>query len=98
MTWVLTDSSGALTGSATIATPLRSVVLTGRISGGLTGSSVTFTIDVPAGGVAGQPGCTVTVSGTATVNAARTGVSGSYSGSGSCTPGFSDGTLSLTRQ
>lgn len=98
MTWVLTDASGALTGSATIATPLGSVVLTGRISGTLSGSSLTFTIDVPAGGVADQPSCTVTVSGTATVNAVRTAVSGSYSGSGSCTPAFSNGALTLTRR
>lgn len=98
MTWVLTDTSGVLTGSATIATPLGSVVLTGRVSGTLTGSNVAFTIDVPAGGVAGQPACTVTVTGSATVNAARTAVSGSYSGSGNCTPVFTNGMLSLTRR
>lgn len=98
MTWSLTDGSGAVRGPATISTPLKSVVLTGTVSGTLNGSTLTWTIDVPAGGVTGQPSCTVTVSGTATLNGARTGLTGSYSGAGSCTPAFSGGTLTLTRQ
>lgn len=97
MTWSLTDAAGAVRGPATIATPLKSVVLTGTLSGSLNGSTLTWTIDVPAGGVAGQPSCTVTVAGTATVNGARTGFTGSYSGTGSCTPAFTGGTFSLTK-
>lgn len=98
MTWSLTDAGGTVRGPATVSTPLKSVVLTGTLSGTLSGSTLTWTIDVPAGGVAGQPSCTVTVTGTATVNGARTGMTGSYAGSGSCTPAFSNGTLTLSKQ
>lgn len=98
MTWALTEASGTIGGTATVSTPLRSVVLAGTLSGTLNGSNLTWRLDVPAGGVAGQPSCTVSVSGTASLNSARSGMTGSYSGSGSCTEPFTNGTLTLTRQ
>jgi hypothetical protein len=73
-------------------------VLTGTISGTLSGSAFAWKVDVPAGGVSGQPTCTVTVNGTSTVAANGATLDGSYTGAGSCTSAFTNGTVSLAKQ
>lgn len=96
MTWVLTKTATGASGPATTRTPLGSAVMTGTISLEQTGTSATWRIDVPAGGVTGAPGCTVQVTGSATLTA--TAITGTYSGTGSCTDAFSGGTVSLSKQ
>jgi len=96
MTWVLSKTATGASGQATTRSPLGSVVLTGTVSLELSGASAAWRMDIPAGGVAGAPTCTVTVTGTATVTA--TAISARYSGAGSCTDPFSDGTIALSKQ
>ena len=96
MTWVLTRTSSGASGQATATSPLGSVALTGSVSLELSGASATWRMDIPAGGVLGAPTCTVTVTGTATVTTAA--ISGRYTGTGSCTDPFADGTVSLEKQ
>lgn len=96
MTWVLTKTPSGASGPATTRTPLGSAVMTGTVSLEQTGTSATWRIEVPAGGVAGAPGCTVQVTGSATLTA--TAITGTYSGTGSCTDAFSGGTVSLSKQ
>jgi hypothetical protein len=96
MTWTLTKSSSGASGQAVTRTPLGSVVLTGTVAITQSGTSANWTIDVPAGGVLGEPACTVKVTGTATVSPAA--IAGTYSGTGSCTAPFSDGTITLSKQ
>lgn len=96
MMWVLTKTQTGASGPATTRTPLGSAVMTGTISLEQTGTSATWRIEVPAGGVTGMPTCTVTVTGTATL--APTTITGTYSGTGSCTDAFSGGTVSLSKQ
>jgi len=96
MTWVLARTSSGASGQATTQSPLGTVQLTGTVVLDLNGASATWRLDVPAGGVLGVPTCTVTVTGTATVT--TTTISGRYSGTGSCTDPFSDGTIALAKQ
>lgn len=96
MTWVLTRNAAGASGTSTTRTPQGSVVLTGTVTLQLTGSNASWTINIPAGGVQGNPGCTVTATGTAT--ASTTAITGTYTGTGSCSPPFTGGTISLAKQ
>ena len=98
MAWTLTQNSTNVSGSVEIATPLRTVVMTGTIAGTLSGSALAWRLDIPAGGVSGQPTCAVTVTGTSTIAVNGLTMDGSYSGTGSCTPAFTNGAVSLTKQ
>lgn len=95
-TWVLTKTATGAAGTATTRSPLGTVVLTGTVSLEQTGTSATWRLDIPAGGVSELPACTVTVTGTATI--AATTITGTYNGTGSCSAPFTDGTVSLTKQ
>ncbi len=72
------------------------------MTGSTNGNSMSFTVTVPAGGVTGQPLCTVNLSGSGTVVASAaplntTTVSGTFSGSSSCGGTISDGSFNVTR-
>lgn len=70
---------------------------TGTVSGTVSGNGLTFSMSVPAGGADGTfTTCSATVSGSGTVSGAS--LSGSYTGSNSCTGSFSSGTVTLSRQ
>jgi len=67
------------------------------VSGSLSGSSVTFALSIPAGGASGSFGaCTVTANGTGL--ASTTSLSGSYTGTNSCSGAISSGTVNLSKQ
>jgi 2-keto-4-pentenoate hydratase/2-oxohepta-3-ene-1,7-dioic acid hydratase in catechol pathway len=105
MTWALTQTNSAVTGSALISLPSGTVLLNGALSGtlsglsGLSGSTLAYTIVVSPGGIPTRPTCSGELGGNV---AATTGVTSTLTGSyavttATCT-GFSTGSFTLTRQ
>jgi hypothetical protein len=97
MTWVLTQSGTNVSGTMTGATPLGTVQFRGNISGALSGTTLTFTISIPQGGVSAFPNCTINFSGSA-AGVTSTTISGTYSGTSTCTAPFNNGQFTLTKQ
>ena len=97
MTWTASQSGSAVTGPVTAKTSLGIVVFTGSLTGTLTGSSLTFSITVPADGMSGFPGCSATIDGTAS-GVSNTAIAGTYTGTNSCGGSFNSGHFSLTKQ
>lgn len=96
MTWQISQASASFSGSMTVVDDATQITGRGSISGTVSGSSVHFTIDVPAGGFDGAFGsCTAHVSGDAAASAAS--IAGTYSGENSCTGSISAGQISLSR-
>jgi hypothetical protein len=60
MTWTLTEASGsnAVAGPIFVALADGTVLLNGALSGTLSGTTLTFAINVAAGGIPSQPSCT----------------------------------------
>ncbi len=96
MTWRLTQSGASITGSfLAVEPPPRLTNYRGTISGSLSGTSLTFTIDVPKGSIVGLPNCSVAINGTAVVTANV--IEGTYTGE-DCTGPFANGLMSLAKQ
>jgi hypothetical protein len=100
MTWTLTQANGAVTGPALVLLPNGIVLLNGSLVGTLSGSTLTYTISVSAGGIPTQPTCVGEMTGTMTVSLA---VTSTMTGpmavtSSNCAPPFAGGTVTLTRQ
>jgi hypothetical protein len=99
MTWTLTQSGSTVTGPVLIVLPSGVVLLNGTLSGTVSGSTLTYTIDVRAGGIPSEPGCTGQLGGTATLGAIPTTLTGSYAISSSpCRTPVSNGSVTLTKQ
>jgi hypothetical protein len=97
MTWTISQSRTTVSGPFVAKTKFGSVTFTGTASGSLSGTTLTFTVTVPTGGVTGLPTCTIAMNGTATgVTSAR--ISGTYSGTNSCTGTFTGGQFTLDKQ
>jgi hypothetical protein len=60
MTWTLTQASGGatVTGPMLLVLPSGTVLLNGALTGTLSGTTLTFVINVAAGGIPSQPSCT----------------------------------------
>ena len=95
MTWHLTQNGSAVSGTVNATTPGGTVAFNGTISGIVTSSTLTFTITIPAGGIPVLPQCTASISG-ATTNIIGTSMSGTYSGTNSCTSPFTGGIFTLS--
>ncbi len=99
MTWTLTQTGATVTGPVLVALPSGTVLLNGTLSGTLLGSTLTYTITVPAGGIPSQPSCTGQLGGSvnATIGVVST-LAGSYAvTSSTCQTPFSSGNFTLTR-
>jgi len=97
MTWSLTQSGTAFSGGLAITDSSTGTKATGTVSGSISGSSFTFSLSVPAGGADGALGsCSATASGQGSVSGAS--LSGSYTGTNSCSGTISTGSLTLSRQ
>ena len=97
MTWQLTQSGSSFSGSLTMTDTTTSVTGRGTVSGTLSGSSLQFSLSVPAGGFDNPyASCSATVSGSGTASASS--ITGSYSGSSTCTGTISAGQLTLNKQ
>ncbi len=97
MTWVLSQVGASVSGTMTASTPSGTVQFRGNFAGTLSGTTLIFTIRVPAGGVSALPTCTIEIPGVAT-GVSSSSVSGTYSGTSTCTAPFNNGQFALARQ
>jgi hypothetical protein len=96
MTWQLTQSGGTINGTVTMTDTATGLSGRGSISGTLSGSTLRFTLNIPAGGFDAPYGaCTSEVSGDAQVSG--TTMTGSYAGSSSCAGTIASGQLTLNK-
>ena len=95
MSWQLTQSGGSFSGTAVVSDPAGARVAQGTVSGTLSGSALQFSIAVPAGGF-NEAACTASVTGSGAATA--TTITGTYSGTQSCSGAFTSGSLTLSKQ
>lgn len=93
MTWQMTQTGTNVTGKM----DLTGFKGTGQmmISGAIAGQTMTFTMNIPAGGMP-ESGCGATGNGTAQMNGST--MTGTYSGSNTCSGAFSNGHVTLSRK
>ena len=99
MTWTVTQNNNTVTGPVLIVLPTGVVLLNGALSGTLSGSTLNYTIDVTPGGIPSEPACSGRLGGLVTAAVGQATLTGSYEvRSSSCTPQFSSGSFTLTKQ
>ena len=93
MTWQMTQTGTNVTG----AMEMTGLKGTGQmmISGTIAGQTMTFTMNIPAGGMP-ESRCAATGNGTAQMNGNT--LTGTYSGSNTCSGAFSNGQFTLSRK
>jgi hypothetical protein len=94
MTWQITQTGNTFTG--TMQFPGYAGHASMSVSGTINGSTATFTMSVPSGGMM-MGSCTAMANGTFDINQFMTEMHGTYSGSNTCTGPFDHGQLSLSR-
>ena len=72
MTWTVTQTNNSVTGPVLVQLPNGVVLLNGALSGNLSGSVLTYTIAVSAGGIPTYPSCTGKLGGTVTASTGAT--------------------------
>jgi len=94
--WQLTQSGSAFSGTVTMIDTSSGASGRGSVSGTMSGTKVAFAITIPAGGFDDPwAACTADLTGTATATAAA--LSGTYTGSNSCTGSVTSGQLTLAK-
>lgn len=97
MSWVLTQSGSSFSGTLSMTDGSTGVKGRGTVSGTLSGTSVQFSMTVPSGGFdSPYETCSSTVSGTGVGSSAT--ITGSYTGSASCSGTISSGQINLNKQ
>jgi hypothetical protein len=98
MTWPLTQSGSTVTGAMNFA-GMQGMQggMAGTFSGTMTGDIITFTMDMPLRSMM-STGCTAKATGTMQVDGTRMTMTGTYSGSNSCTGIFTSGQMTMTRR
>lgn len=95
-TWTLTQTGSNVTGTMSFSGMMGQK--TGMFTGTMSGEDVTFTMDMPMGSMM-SGNCTATATGTAhVVNGTTVVMTGTYSGSNSCTGSFANGQMTMTRR
>jgi len=104
--WALTQNGTALTGTTQISDSTRNLAGDGTIRGTVNGKSISFHMEVPAGGFAGAMApCSLVIDGAGTLADDGSKITGSYTGSlagtigpqRSCGGTLSRGTFSMAR-
>ena len=96
MTWRLSQVEGWFSGSVHLIEDSTSALGYGSVTGTVEGTTVAFSITIPAGGFSTPYAhCTATLAGTATLG--RTRMTGTFAGLNSCSGAVSDGTFTLVR-
>ena len=97
MTWQVSLSGASLSGIVTVVEPTSRVTGQGTLSGTFDGRQIAFTLSIPTGGF-GSPyeSCAATVSGTATAELWL--LTGTYTGTNTCSGEVTSGQLTLNRQ
>ena len=97
MTWQLTQSDSSFSGTLTMTDGGTGVTGRGTVSGSVSGNSIQFSLSIPSGGFDSPYAiCTATASGSG--SASSSAISGSYSGSSSCTGTIASGQINLNKQ
>lgn len=98
ISWVITQSGTSFSGTVKVIDTGSGIRMTGTVSGTVSGSTLSFGISVPPGGIndVRWAHCSVSMTGTASVSGSS--LSGNYSGTNSCSGGVSYGTLTLRKQ
>lgn len=100
MTWTLTHTNTAVTGPAVLTLANGIVLMNGTVTGTLAGAVLTYSLNVPAGGVPLLPACSGQVAGTMTATSPNLLTGGYQLVSSTCTTvltGLANGTLTMTR-
>lgn len=95
--WVLTQTNASFTGTVTMTDAGTGVSGRGTVSGSLSSGSIHYSIGIPAGGFDNPyAACTATVSGDGQVSSSS--ITGTYTGSNSCTGSITGGQVTLSKQ
>lgn len=86
MRWVLSQSGSDVDGIVTAVSQQGTTGARGTLDGTLSGSTLSFTIVMPPGGLAALPSCSATIEGVA--EATRSTINGLYSGTATCSASF----------
>ena len=97
LTWRLTQTGTSVAGSVSLVALPSGITGTGSVAGTLTGTTLTFTMTIPRGGIPARPTCSVSAEGRAT-GVTKDTIPGTYSGSNSCSGAFTGGEFTLRRQ
>jgi hypothetical protein len=99
MTWMLSQSGSAVSGPVTVTVANNLPLLTGALTGTISGSMLAYTIAIAAGGIPSQPACAGQIGGTMTVASGATSMSGNMMvTSSTCALQLPTGTVTLTKQ
>lgn len=96
MVWQITQSGTSFSGTVTITDTSTGLTARGTISGTVSGSSIQFSIAIPAGGFETMPTCTASATGSGSI--AGSTITGTYSGSSTCSGSISSGQITLNKQ
>jgi hypothetical protein len=96
MTWTLAQAGDAVSGTVSALDQRGTTAFRGELRGTLSQGTITFTIQIPQGGISGIPACSISMSGTASVDDQV--ISGVYSGVSTCTKPLKDGKFSLLKE
>jgi hypothetical protein len=96
MTWHLVQSGTAISGTFTMIDATTNIAGRGSVSGSISGGSIHFSLAVPQGGFDEPYGsCGADVTGDATASASS--ITGTYTGTNSCTGAVASGQFTLAR-
>jgi hypothetical protein len=97
MSWQLRQTGTSFSGGVTIVDSATGITGRGSVSGTVSGSSISFSINVPAGGFDSPfDSCSANVSGNGQVTSAA--ILGTYAGSSSCSGSLTSGQFTLDKQ
>jgi len=94
--WQLTQSGSSFSGTLTMTDTSSGAQGRGSVSGMLSDTTVEFAITIPAGGF-DEPWAACTAELTGTAKATPSALSGTYTGSNSCTGAVNSGQLTLDK-
>ena len=97
MTWQLTQNGSAVTGPMSFSGSGMQGRMPGSFVGTMSGDDMTFTMDMPTSSMM-SPGCSSRATGTGHVNRTTMTMTGTYSGSNSCSGAFANGQMTMTHR
>ena len=97
MTWQLTQAGSTVAGPMSFSGSGMQGRMAGSFLGTISGDDMSFTMDMPTGSMMSS-GCSSRATGTAHVNRSTMTMTGTYSGSNSCSGTFASGQMTMTRR
>jgi len=95
MSWQLSQDGTTVAGSMGFSEYQSGMM--GAVSGTVSGNTLTFTMTMPMGSMP-MAGCSATANGTMQMNLSGKEMTGTYSGSDSCSGPFTNGQMTMTRR